>query len=418
MGKTYILKEFGRQNFSRFHYFNFEESPELKKIFDGSLDVANILNSLRLNLDDVEKNKELIIFDEIQSCPRALSSLKYFSENAPNVFICSAGSLIGVVLSEESFPVGKVDYLYLNPFKFSEYLNALDPWAFEILEKTKEQKPSPYEHEKLLEAFTHYSIIGGLPRGVEITKELKAGTTEHVSTLADFHDAMIRTYQSDFAKHAGKVNAVHISATFSNIPLQLSSHIDGATKRYKFKDVSAKIRGYSQLQGPINWLLKAGLASQVKIVKKLEFPLNSYCSENKFKLYLFDTGLLMRMLQIPYSVALENSYGMHKGYVMENTILSQLYQDDLDQTYCWQENKAEVDFIRVVKDKICPIEVKSSHRTKSKSLKSLINRYNTSPNFILSSNNFFFNETKNTWNLPIYYSEFLGEGKGLERFFD
>lgn len=412
VGKTHLLKEFGQRQFGCYHYFNFEEQNELKTIFEGNFDVNQILENLKLNRDQLEGGKELLIFDEIQHCPRALSSLKYFAENAPNIYICSAGSLIGVTLAEESFPVGKVDYLYLTPFKYSEYLRATDKWAYDVFMNTKESIPDAFQHQKLLDNFNIYSVVGGLPKGVLLAKELLAKKIDLYSELALFHDNMIRTYQSDFAKHAGKINALHIANTFSQIPSQLSSNIDGSTKRFVFKDVIPGLRGYAGLQGPINWLVKAGLIYKVKIAKKAIFPIESYTNENSFKLYTFDTGLLLRMLRVPYEVAASNSYGMHKGFVMENVVLSQLTEDDLDPTYCWQENKAEVDFLKIIQNKITPIEVKSSHRMASKSLASFKSRYAPEHSIKLSTNNFHFSESTKTWNIPVYYSEFIaGDSK-------
>ena len=409
VGKTFILKEFGKRCFSNYHYFNFEEQSNLKDIFSGSLDINKILDNLQLDRKKLETNQELIIFDEIQNCPRALNSLKYFAENTPQIYICCAGSLIGVTLVKESFPVGKVDYLYLTPLKFSEYLNSIDPWLYEVFLQTRDGKPDEFQHEKLLSAFIDYSIIGGLPRGILIAQEFIKKRTKLYQELENFHNAMIRTYQSDFAKHAGKENAVHITGVFSGIPNQLAMNIDGSTKRFKFGKTIPGLRGYSDLQGPINWLIKAGLIYKVKIAKKALLPVESFCSENIFKLYLFDTGLLIRMLNIPYEVAMKNRYGMHKGFVMENLILSQLTNDDLDHSYCWQENKAEVDFLRFIQNKLIPIEVKSSHRIASKSLASFARRYAPQTSIILSTNNFSFTKAKNLWNIPVYYSEFLFE---------
>jgi uncharacterized protein len=412
VGKTYLLKEFATQNFSKYYYFNFEEQPELKKIFEQSLDPDQIINNLKINKNELIKNSELIIFDEIQQCPRALTALKYFAEKAPQVFICSAGSLLGVTLSEESFPVGKVNYLYLTPFKFSEYMRVMDPWGYEALMNAKEKKLDNYQHQKLLEYYSQYAVVGGLPKAVQMASALKDNKSELFHELAQFHDAMIRSYQSDYAKHAGNINAVHIVHTFDSVPIQLSKNIDGSTSRFTFKDVAPKLRGFSDLQGPIEWLIKAGLIYKVKILKKAQFPLESFCEENIFKLYHFDTGLMLRMLKIPYEIAEQNNYGMHKGFVMENTILSQMISSDLDTLYCWQESKAEVDFVSIIFNKITPIEVKSSHRKASKSLGSFQNRYKPPVSVILSTNNFDYNTTKKTWQVPVYYAEFLNMDRG------
>ena len=407
VGKTYLLKEFARTSFSKFHYFNFEETTDLSSAFEGNLDIDTILRSLRLDRKSLEQNRELVIFDEIQSCPKALNSLKYFAENAPKIFIAAAGSLIGVTLAQESFPVGKVDYLYLTPMKFSEYLAASDPFLRDVLRQLGNSSINNYEHLKLLQAFNDYSVIGGLPRGILIAQEFLKQPQELDKKLGSFHDDMIRTYQSDFAKHAGRVNAVHISDTFTHIPMQLASNTDASTKRFIFKDVVPGLRGYAQLSGPIAWLCNASLAYKVKIARKASYPLESYASENLFKLYLFDTGLLFRMLRVPYEVAAKNNYGMHKGFAMENLILTQVVQDELSLPYCWQENKAEVDFLQIVGSDIVPIEVKSSHRKASKSLSSYINRYKPNSSIRFSTNQFHFNKEKKIIDIPIYAAELI-----------
>lgn len=407
VGKTFLLKEFASQHFSNSHYFNFEEQDELKKIFEGNLDPNTILSNLRIDKASLIKNKELIIFDEIQQCPRALTALKYFAEKIPEVYLCSAGSLLGITLSDESFPVGKVNYLYLTPLKFSEYLNATDKWSYELLEHAKNEKLDNYQHQKLLESFNAYSAIGGLPKAVLITQSLLENKLELYQELENFHDNMIRNYQSDFAKHSGSLNAMHIVSTFQSVPVQLSKSIDGSTRRYRFNESVPKLRGYADLQGPIEWLMKAGLVYKVKILKKAFLPLESYTEENLFKLYLFDTGLMLRMLKIPYDIAIRNDYGMHKGYVMENLILSQMINSDLDQVYCWQEGKSELDFVRLIFNNIIPIEVKSSHRISSKSLASYQTRYSPEISIIFSTNNFEYIQKRKCWQMPIYYAQNL-----------
>lgn len=409
VGKTFLLKEFGRTSFSRFHYFNFEEQDDLKKIFEGNLEVDRILQNLRLDKTKVTENHELIILDEIQLCPRALTSLKYFAENAPEIYICSAGSLIGVTLAQESFPVGKVNYLDLTPFTFSEYLEAVDSWCHEALEEARRQPIDSYRHTKLLERFNEFAAIGGLPRAVQMAKEFDKRNVAFYEELKNFHESIIRTYQSDFAKHAGKVNAVHITTTFSNVPSQLSRQLDGATKRFVFKGVVPGLRGYSDLEGPIEWLKHAGLLHKVKLLKKGLLPTESFTEENLFKLYLFDTALLLRMLKLPYEVAIENSYGMHKGFVMENLILAQMRKSSEEAIYYWAENKAEVDFVRILGQDLIPIEVKSSHRMRSKSLQSYINRYNPKFSIVLSTNNFYYSKSNNTCHVPVYLAEYLDE---------
>jgi predicted AAA+ superfamily ATPase len=277
VGKTYLLSDFGKKHFSNLHYVNFEEYPELRKIFDGNLDTKKILSDLKISYKDVTNNKELIFFDEIQSCPRAITALKYFSENEPNIYICAAGSLLGVALNKESYPVGKVQHFYITPFKFSEFLQACDQWLYEIFKKVKEDLfASDFHHDKLLEAYKLYSAVGGMPIAVLSAKNHYDNHLDLFNELSLKHADLLRSYNSDFAKHAGKVNAVHIASIFANVPSQLSKNVDASTKRYIFKDVLHNKKSFEQLAAPIDWLVKAGLIYKIKVTNRADHPLETF----------------------------------------------------------------------------------------------------------------------------------------------
>lgn len=409
VGKTYILTQFAKEKFGGLHYVNFEEQSDLRKVFEGDLNPNRILQDLRINMDQVVSNRELIFFDEIQSCPKALASLKYFAEKLPQVHLCVAGSLLGVVLNEESYPVGKVQHLHLTPLKFSEFLLAYDEWLYEILIQVKVNlSVSSFHHEKLLDAFKLYSAAGGMPSAVLATIRNKENKIELFKDLKNVHSNILTSCSSDFAKHAGRTNASHISSVFSNIPSQLSRNLDGSTKRFVFKDVIAKNKSFAQLSSPIDWLIRAGLVYKTKVINRSEYPLEAFSTENIFKLYYFDHGLLARALNLPYEIILSENYGIAKGYFMENIVLAQLIKTELEVPYCWEENKSEVEFIRSYGSSIVPIEVKSSYKTHSKSLSSYIKRYSPKRAVRLSKNSFL--PTKQPildW--PVYLSEYVEE---------
>jgi uncharacterized protein len=407
VGKTYLLKEFGKTYFTQVHYFNFEEDPNLSLAFSGELNVDSLLNALLLSRASLRQSPQLIFFDEIQACPRALTALKYFAEQASELYVCAAGSLLGVTLIEESFPVGKVDYLYLTPLKFSEYLLANEPPLYTALQSAFEKPLNERLHQQLINRFQFFAALGGLPRASLIAADLSHSDLELSDALAKFHDDIIRTYQSDFAKHAGDLNAVHINSTFTAIPSQLGSQVDGSTKRFRFNQVGPRLKKFSQLEGPIQWLSQAGLSYKVKLLSRIQFPLESFSHEHLFKLYLFDTGILLRMLRVPFAVAIQNNYGLHKGFVMENVILNQMIEDEVNVPYFWQGERAEVDFVTVFNNQIVPIEVKSGHKTASKSLHSAIQQYKPKISLRLSCQNFFKEKKYNILNVPLYMSENL-----------
>ena len=378
VGKTHSLKEFGKRSFSHFHYYNFEKDLLLHSIFENDLDVDRILNELSFYSErKIDEAEDLIIFDEIQECPRALTCLKYFAEDRPGQAICCAGSLIGVKVSSESFPVGKVYYEWLGPMSFAEFLAGIDDQkGLNGLDEVREKhNPSRVIHEYLWGRLKDYFIVGGLPGAVDIFREHIKEKNLAFEKARKLQKDLLRDYVSDFAKHAGKLNATHIQAVFENIPMQLSENIDGSVKRYKFGNVIKNKRSFAELEGPIDWLVKAGLAIKVRICNRAELPLESFCVTNRFKLYLFDSGLLGCMLNIPISALLTENYGMTKGYFAENLTAQAFNRGSDEHLYSWQESKSEIEFLRVIDDTLIPIEVKAGIRTKAKSLQSYRQRY-------------------------------------------
>jgi len=295
VGKSYVLQRFGEREFSGHHIFNFELNKNLFSAFENDLDPEGIIKDLSIvSGRKINTETELVIFDEIQECSRALTSLKYFCEKMPRLRLCCAGSLIGVKLNSESFPVGKVEFLNLYPLCFEEFLRAMDDKiAFELFfDFEGNGKQSEIAHQKLWNYFREYSVTGGMPQVVATYIKHRNSAIEAMNAARSIQNRLVESYNNDFAKHSGKVNSSHIISVFENIPTQLSANIDRSVKRYQFKDVIRRKKSYAELQGPIEWLEKAGLILKVKTCNRSEIPFETFCKKNIFKLFVFDIGLL------------------------------------------------------------------------------------------------------------------------------
>lgn len=409
VGKTYSLKQFGKDHFNRAHYFNFEEDPNLATIFEQDFKVDRIISALSFHLDAPIEKTDLIIFDEIQECSKALTALKYFAENRPGQPVCAAGSLMGVKVARGSFPVGKVQYLWLRPMTFREFLLGIDDKkgydAFGLLETSKRSEKTV--HDYLWQRLKEFYVTGGLPRAVLTYQQNGDSKVEAFQKVRTLQAGLVKDYISDFAKHSGKINAVHIQRIFENVPMQLSRYFDGSVKRYKFKEALPNKKGYAQLAGPIEWLVKSGLVHQVKICNRAEIPLESFCKENRFRLYLFDVGLLGCMLQIPPAVMMAQDYGITKGYFAENFVAQALLHGQEERLYGWQENQAEIEFLKVMADAIIPIEVKAGTRTQAKSLKAYRDRYDPPYAIKISGKALHIDDKERCRRYPLYMAECL-----------
>jgi uncharacterized protein len=390
VGKTYSLKAFGQRNFPHCHYVNFEEDERSSRIFDRDLKPDRILDELQFYLDQaIHRHEDLIIFDEIQRCPRALTSLKYFSEDMPELAICAAGSLLGVGLNMESFPVGKVQFLDLHPLTFYEFLAGIgkDRLA-ELIEEHDLFQPLPdTAHEQLWELWKHYLVVGGLPEVVNRYQERQENLFEAMQFVRKTQRDLLDAYVADIAKHSGKANALHIERLWRNVPEQLGQAGSGSTTKFKLRDAVPGIRGYERLSSPLDWLDGADLVIRIPIVDAIGIPLSAYGKENRFKLYFFDTGLLGAISGIAPSVFLNYGFGSYQGYIAENYVAQELRAKDIRNLYCWQGRTAEVEFLLENEAGIIPVEVKSGKVTQSKSLKVYSDRYQPKLAYVLSANN-------------------------------
>ncbi len=389
VGKTYLLKEFGRREFKQVHYINFEKGYDVDFLFKENLDVHRIIDNISLLLDrDINIKEDLLIFDEIQECPGALTSLKYFNEDMKELALCCAGSHIGVSLNLKSFPVGQVDFLNLFPMNFEEFLMAVNKRKAKILADFSDETVIPEAvHRQLWKDLKIYYVTGGMPEAVKRYVDLRESQFEAFSNVRTVQQTIIQGYRSDFAKHAGKENAAHINRVFDNVPVQLSRNIDASVSRYRFKGVIPNKSKFAQLEGPIDWLLKSGLIIKVSIVNTPGLPLKSFCKDNTFKLYLFDTGLLGSMLDLPVDSILNQDYGRYKGYYAENFVAQEFAAAGCGELFSWVGRSSEIEFLRVINNAVVPVEVKSGSRTKAKSLSAYRDKYSPELQIKISANN-------------------------------
>ncbi len=403
VGKTYILKEFGSVAFPRCHYVNFEKDEKLGRIFEQDLKPDRILDELQFYLDQgIDRGRDLVIFDEIQRYPKALTSLKYFSEDMPELALCAAGSLLGVTLHADSFPVGKVQFLDMRPLSFDEFLDGAGKERLaELIRKHDLTQPLPETaHEQLWNMWKHYLVVGGLPEAVNHYRERQDNLYEAVRMIRKAQSDLLDAYLADMAKHCGKTNALHIERLWRNVPAQLARAQNGSAGKFKLREGIPGIRGYERLSTPLDWLERANLLIRVPIVDTVGIPLSGYVKENRFKLYFFDVGLLGAVSSIAPATFLNYDFGSYQGYVAENFVAQELRAAGEKTLCCWQGRTAEVEFLLEKEGGIMPVEVKSGWVTQSKSLKVYAERYHPPKAYILSANNITHEDRRHY--LPVY----------------
>lgn len=410
VGKTHLLKEFGTSCFTQMHYFNFEKQPGLSKVFEQDLVPQRILNELSFHSNrSINIGEDLVIFDEIQESPKALTSLKYFQEECPRLHICGAGSLLGLHLNSTSFPVGKVTFETLRPISFEEFLMAREDKSLTIFQEfNSKNKIAGIVHEHLWDVLKHYFIVGGLPEVVVTYIANKDNPFEAFSLVRKKQGDLLDTYYADIAKHAGKVNAMHIDRVLRAVPSQLSQVQDGSIARFKFKGVVPGITHYDRLAGAIDWLEAAGLIIKVHVTNTGHLPFTGYSKDNLFKLLMFDIGILGSMSDLSPKSILEYDYGSYKGYFAENFVAQELVTSGKDKLFSWQERTAEVEFLIEVDGNVIPIEVKSGTITKAKSLKVFSEKYNPIHQIIFSGKPFDLDNQK-----AVHYYRLYLAGKSL-----
>lgn len=373
VGKTWILKEFGKKYYENTAYFNFDENPEYKQFFETTKSVERILQNLTLiSGQKIVPEKTLIIFDEIQDCPNVINSLKYFCENAPEYHIACAGSLLGIALAKpSSFPVGKVDFLDIYPMNFSEFLIANgDENLKNYLDSVDTIEPIPEAfYNPLYEKLKMYYITGGMPEPVFMWTQ-ERNTEIMINSLSN----IIAAYERDFAKHPNITEFPKISMIWKSIPSQLSRE----NKKFIYKVVKEGARA-REYEDALQWLVDANLVSKIFRSSSPEIPLSAYDDLSAFKIYLVDVGLLGRLSFLSPTVFTEGSrlFTEFKGALTENYVLQSLIpQFEVTPRYWSVSNPPyEVDFLVQFNNDIIPIEVKAEKNTKSKSLQKFKEKY-------------------------------------------
>ena len=398
VGKTYLVKEFAKENFKDIIYINFETNDIVSKIIDENISPEYKIKNLEIAFNKkIDKDNTLIFFDEIQKNTRALTSLKYFCEEAPEYYVVGAGSLLGVHISEKdfSFPVGKVDFLTIYPLSFEEFLiNTNNELLIkEIKESFVQNKPmASSSHDKALDLYYDYLTIGGMP---EVVQEF-INSNSTINAI-DYQKGIIESYKNDITKYSKSSDAPKIIAAFDSIPVQLGK----ANKKFQYKFVQKG--GTSSIFGDsINWLVNAGIVN--KCVKtKIGVSLKMHEELDSFKLYMNDVGLLTNLSEFPIYL-IKNREAVNEmmiGMLTENYVASSLKFNDLNLNYWKSDFDSKIDFVlQSEKGLVIPVEVKTGIHTKSKSLNIYMKEFKPKYGIRISSKNFGFKN--NIKSIPLY----------------
>lgn len=362
VGKTWLMKEFGRTYYDQYVYFNFDEEDELKSIFETNKNPYRIIELLSMiSGEKILPEKTLIIFDEIQECPEALNTLKYFKEKANAYHVIAAGSLLGTLLAQpKSYPVGMVNLLELSPLTFDEFLAATDAGLYTYYDNIqKGQEIEDIFHYRLLDVYSSYLIIGGMPECVSSWIKYK-----DPAKITQIQKELIEIYENDFSKHNGKVNSGRILMVFRSIVSQLAK----SNEKFVYGAVREGARA-REFEEAIEWLVSAGMLNRIYNISKMEHPLPAFDKLDQFKLFVFDTGILKQMAGIDNgAILLKNDY-QFKGPLTENYVLQQLKgQFDVEPRY-YADKKSEIDFVLQYGSEIIPVEAKGGEDKSAPSFK-------------------------------------------------
>lgn len=401
-GKTYSLKEFGTCYFDEVAYFNFEQNQFIASAFEYDYDVERILRELTTAVHGkkIAAGKTLVVFDEIQACPKAITSLKYFYENMPELHLACAGSLLGVALNHEniSFPVGKVDRLQMYPMSFIEFLKA-DGMEdlIQLVDNYDNTREIPEIFSlPLSKALKNYYIVGGMP---EVVKKW-VNTHDYVD-VDKIQDNILTDYSSDFSKHAPINDIPKLGWIWDSVSQQLAKE----NNKFVFSHVKAGKRS-AELEDALQWLVDAGLIYRLELVENAELPLSFHANATSFKVYMADNGLLRRKSGISAKTIVEETelYKNFKGAFTENYVMTELIKLGF-KPYFWRSgNTAELGFLIEANDRIIPIEAKAEISTKAKSYGQFCRKYRPQYGFKLSMKNVGNNSVEQTmtYSLPLY----------------
>lgn len=396
VGKTWLMKEFGKTHYKSIAYVNFETALSLHHIFESGFEVEKLIMALKIETGaDIIPSETLIILDEIQECEAAITSLKYFQENANQYHIVAAGSLLGVASNKKrSFPVGKVDFLDLHPLSFSEFLLAVnEPQLLDLLQKKDWGLITAFK-SKYIDLLKQYYYVGGMPE-VVLTfinqKDFKKVREKQLNILS--------SYEQDFSKHAPNEIVPRIRLVWLSLPSQLAKE----NRKFTYGNLKKGARA-REFELAIEWLTNAGLVHKVNRCNKPGMPLIAYAVLSDFKLFILDVGLLSAMgnLDIHTLISEQSIFEEFKGALTEQYVLQQLKSIDQLPIYYWSAEKAtaEIDFLIQYQNRIIPIEVKAAENLKAKSLKSYHQKFSPETSIRTSLSDY----RKEDWlvNLPLY----------------
>ena len=365
VGKTWLMKDFGKSHYSNSVYFNFDEDDTLNSIFETNKNPHRIVELLSMVAGEkIAPHTTLLIFDEIQECPAALNALKYFREKANDYHIITAGSLLGTLLATpKSYPVGMVNLLDIQPLTFDEFLAATAPTLYSYYESIqKEQIIEEVFHQRLLDAYNNYLIIGGMPECVASWE-----TYKDPAKVSEIQRELITIYENDFSKHNGNVNSGRILLIFRSIVAQLAK----PNEKFMYGTVRSGGRA-REFEEAIEWLVSAGMLNRVYNVSKPEHPLAAFDKRDQFKLFVFDTGLLKYMAGIDNSAILLKTDYQFKGPLTENYILQQFHGLFACEPRYYSTKNSEIDFLLQTGSDIVPVEVKGGESKAAPSFKRYI----------------------------------------------
>lgn len=396
-GKTYIIEEFCKKNFDNYVYINLDKEENMASIFESTIDpdkiieMIEIVKNININLENT-----VIFFDEIQKSERAITSLKYFCESDKPYKIICAGSLLGVKINRfgSSFPVGKVVIKYLYPMNFEEFLISLG--EIKLIEEIRKHYKSNEAlldpvHEKALDLYRKYLVLGGMPALINNFKDNECNVS-HVDF--ELQEQIITAYLADMNKYTENSEGIKNAQIYSSMPKQLAR----PNNTFKYSIVSKDARKV-RFESSVEWLLASSMLLKCDLADKNESPLKAFANEEKFKLYLSDTGLLRALSNLDYSEILLDRNEMFKGVLTENYVACELYPKS-KELYYYNFDKYEIDFLIKIDGNIIPVEVKSGKRTNSKSLNEYIKKYNPEYSIRISSKNFGFEN--NIKSVPLY----------------
>lgn len=388
VGKTYSILKFGKERYADVVYLNFENNVPLSSVFEQDLDVNRILTALSaLSGKKILAERTLIFFDEIQAAPKAITSLKYFCENAPEYHIIAAGSLLGVSVNREgvSFPVGKIDSLTMYPMNFKEFLWATGNDALLQMIEQAYAANTPLVsalHEKAMSLYKTYLLVGGMPECV-----CEYSSKRDLDFVRARQGRIFGDYASDMSKYCTKGEAVRHEAAYMSVPSQLARE----NKKFQYNLIRSGARS-RQYENSIQWLTKAGIVLRCEKINEGKTPIEFYKDNLSFKIYMSDVGLLTAKMTVPAASVLSdiNFGGEAKGAITENYVAQQLAANGINLYYWASENTAEVDFVMQWKEYAVPIECKSNENVRSRSLNVYTGKYRPPYSIRISGRNFGF----------------------------